>query len=116
MWELISLGIIIVSLFWIKEEIRRGLASIRLLQTDLMHLQSKDLDAISQSTYLTQKRLTDLLIKNNSHGNGMITYWDMVRSFFDTEGKGSKLNQIHYTSEHDQTPLFIPDLGFSFHR
>ena len=96
MWELIGLGIIIVLLFWIKEEIGNGFASLRLLQTDLMHLQSKDLDEIKHSTFLTQKRLTDLLVENRGHGNGEITYNDMMRGFFETDGKGSKLNQIHY--------------------
>ena len=99
MWELISLGIIIVLLFWIKEEISNGFASLRLLQTDLMHLQSKVLEEIAQSTFQTQRRLTDLLVENDGHGDGRITYDSMMRVFFETDGKGSKLNQIHYESK-----------------
>tara|TARA_Y100001934_G_C11761551_1_gene499443 strand:+ start:285 stop:533 length:249 start_codon:yes stop_codon:yes gene_type:complete len=78
MWELIGLGIIIVLLFLIKSEIRKGFESLEKLQTDLMHLQSKDLDDISKSTFLTQKRLTDLLVENGGHGDGKITYDNIV--------------------------------------
>ena len=77
MGELISLGIIIVLLFLIKLEIENSALKPHQLHTDLMHLQSKDLDGIATATFLTQKRLTDLLVENGGHGDGKITYEDM---------------------------------------
>jgi hypothetical protein len=96
MWELICLGIIIVLLFWIKVEIGNSASSLLLRQTELMHLQSKDLDGIAHSTFLTQKRLTDLLVENCGHDDGKITYDNMMNSFFDYD---SKLKKIHTDNE-----------------
>jgi hypothetical protein len=99
MWELICLGVIIVLLFWIKVEIGNSASSLLLRQTDLMDLQSKDLDGIARSTFLTQKRLTDLLVENGGHGNGKITYENMMNSFFSTVDYDSKLKKIHTDNE-----------------
>ena len=99
MWELICLGIIIVLLFWIKVEIGNSASSLLLRQTELMHLQSKDLDGIAHSTFQTQKRLTDLLVENDGHGSEKITYDHMMNSFFSTVDYDSKLKKIHTENE-----------------
>jgi len=99
MWELICLGVIIVLLFWIKVEIGKSTGELLTRQTDLMHLQSKDLDGIAQSTFQTQKRLTDLLVENDGHGSGKITYDHMMNSFFSTVDYDSKLKKIHTENE-----------------
>ena len=99
MWELICLGIIIVLLFWIKVEIGKSTDELLTRQTELMDLQSKDLDGIAQSTFLTQKRLTNLLVENDGHGVGKITYENMMNSFFSTVDYDSKLKKIHTENE-----------------